>query len=242
MSVLAPGLWPPRSRYDRKEFGDAGLDACRQYVKIGRRGVVAGDPEGHLAVVGEDRDSDAHGCRDGHVGDHPDQSAAEAVERLLRPWDIRGDRDDLPLRNAEDQAHEHRRERGWCVPAERDKRLAGLGFAARLQRCHPVGDDTKPCHRVGNLDRKVGHQCRQPVLVTAFLALVPDRDGNQRRNHAGLRVLSPGHQQGTETAADRGQEHVVHGAAEFVLDRLDVAERRSAQGVTALPADGTAQG
>src|ERR1019366_6223937 len=49
--------------------------------------------------------------------------------------------------------------------------------------------------------------------------------------------LAAGEQQAAEAAADRGQDDVVHVAAEFPLDRLDIVEGRTGAGIPALRAD-----
>ena len=47
-----------------QEIGQAGIDAAGEHVEIGVGREVAGDPEGDVAAVGEDRDPGAERGRD----------------------------------------------------------------------------------------------------------------------------------------------------------------------------------
>src|ERR1022692_4172956 len=176
------------------ELGDSGLDAAGKNSDVRRRAVVAGQSEGDLAVVGEDRDADAQRRGDRNVGNDLDQLAAEGIERLLRARDVGGDRDDLPLRKAEGEPDEHRRQRERREPAQGYHGLAGRRLLALLELGQLAPDGGQPLERVGDVHRQVGHERRYLVVVTGLLALVPDRDGNERRNRVGRWLFAAGDQ------------------------------------------------
>jgi hypothetical protein len=54
-------------------------------------------------------------------------------------------------------------------------------------------------------------------------------------------LFTAGEQERPEAAADRGQDHIVHGAAKLSLDQLHVIQRRPDPGETPFLADGPAQ-
>ena len=131
----------------------------------------------------------------GTNGRYSSISRPEAVEGELRPGHVGGDGVDRALRESvhgtdshpAHGAHDHRR----GEVADGDDRLAGFGHVRRLQLGHLLVDDLESFDRVGDLNRQVVEQGRDPIVGHAMAVVVPRRHRHQRADDRARSASSP---------------------------------------------------
>jgi hypothetical protein len=138
---------------------------------------------------------------------------ADEVDGMLRPWHVRGDRIDRPLRRAgRDPTGQRQQHRGREPPNEVSVEPATAWWlslrsfiSARTLTRRSTG--SRPT-RHGEVGESRGH-----LVVGAALGLCAYRHGHHRADHAVLESLAAAQQQVAEAAHDHGEYDVVDGAA-----------------------------
>ena len=81
----------------------------------------------------------------------------------------------------------------------------------------------QPFERVADPDRQLGDH-RRDLVVGGAVTHRADRHGHERTEHGVIGIFGSGRQQVAEGPGDHGQDDVVDGPSERLLDRLDVGE------------------
>ena len=122
----------------------------------------------------------------------------------------------------------------WSMIVERreagqvGEHLGADRLAARLEALQLLAHDVEPRHRLLAPHRQRRHHRGHAVAERAALDVRAHADRDHRLQLEPVGALPAAAQVAPERAGDGGQHHVVDGAAERVLDRLDVAQARRA--------------
>ena len=161
--------------------------------------------------------------------------AAPHVQGQLRPGHVGDDQVEQPRREVQPRGlREDRRRREALHTGQHlgANRLLGL-----LQAVHRRLDRAQPRDRVADVDRQRPAHHGDAVAEVALLVLGPRRHRDQRAQLQPLGAHAARVQPVAQRAADDGQDHVVDGAAERVLDLLEVLEPVAHDAVAAMRAD-----
>ena len=113
-------------------WADFVFDAVCEGGNVGCVLAVAGDAKAQGAVVGADRDADAHVEGERDVGEDLEHPPAAQVLRLLGAGDVGGDGLETTLRQARQGAGAERDQRGWRQARQLGQLAAGGGLSERL--------------------------------------------------------------------------------------------------------------
>ena len=129
--------------------------------------------------------------------------------------------------------HDRRRREAGQV----GEHLGAHGLAARLEPLQLLAHDVEPRDRVLAPHRQRRHHRGHAVAERAALHVRAHAHRDHRLQLEAVGVLAAAAQVLAERAGDGGEHDVVDGAAELVLDRLDVGEVRAHPGEAPVRAD-----
>ena len=204
--------------------GDRPFQVVGDRVELGQRVVVAEQPEAEVAVVAHHGDAERLARGERHDRVQPAQFAAEQVERELRPGHVGDDEvEELlaclqPRGLAEDR---RRREAGEVRQHLCADRLPGV-----LQVLHRRRDRVQRLGGRLDADRQRRPHRRDLVAERSALGLGAHRDRHHRLQHEAVGIEALAAQVAPERERDGGQDGVVQGAAERVLDAFEARRGR----------------
>ena len=196
--------------------------------------VVADQPEVDLAVVGHQRHAERLAAASGTIGKRSSSRAptgrAGTAARDVRDHEV-------------EQALPRHQRAAWAMivggakPDRCGEHLGADRLTGLLQVCHRSARPGRAARRVLAPDGQRGHHRRHLVAERAALHLGAHAHRDHRLQLEPVGVVPAAAQVPAERAGDGGEHHVVDGAAERVLDRLDVAQLGAHPGEAAVRAD-----
>ena len=193
-----------------------------------------------MAVVAHHRDAKRLAAGERHHRVERAQATAQQVERELGPRDVGDDEVEVALAGLQARRLAEDRRRGEA--GEVGEHLGADRLAGALEVVHRHADLLVARRGVLDPDRQRRPHRGDAIAQRAALDVGAHRDGHHRLQHQPLGGMIVRAQPAAECEADGGQHHVVEGAPERVLDRLEAGEVGVDPGVAAVGADVHVQG